>query len=138
MRSIYLLLSALLLTSCMPQTPTSATAQKSTPAVYTLNNNGDKIRWQTPRLQAGNKVFNVSTGEYGTVVGDIVVTSQALPADMLRARYKINSLSGNNYRLTPINKIDLAAEMMQLQQNEAIDVVELLVDYSRPNQAAIK
>ncbi|MEO2279675.1 hypothetical protein [Pseudoalteromonas pernae] len=137
MRSPLFLLVCLALAACNGES-NSADDQppiKSGTNIHTLDNNGDKIRWQADKLHKGVQVFNLSMQEYGVVTGDIIVVSKQLPIGELEAQFNIEQRQDSTYSLALKDEGDLAVALQQLKALPQIQIAELQIDYSPIDKA---
>ncbi|WP_158678875.1 hypothetical protein [Pseudoalteromonas sp. T1lg75] len=120
------------LAACHGDQPGKSESQSntSTQTYFTLDNNGEKIRWKGQKLLPGTRIDNLSNGEPGLVGRDFVVSSTALPIQELTANYRITHIAGDNYRLSAKATQDMATEMARLKTIPELTLVELQIDYS--------
>ncbi|WP_105201249.1 MULTISPECIES: hypothetical protein [unclassified Pseudoalteromonas] len=127
-----MLLTVTTLAACGEDEPKQSSPQPSTSAqtYFTLDNNGEKIRWRGQKLLPGTRIDNLSNGEPGLVGRDFVVTSSALPYEQLTPEYRVTHIAGDNYRLSATVTLDMAAELTRLKTMPELTLVELQIDYS--------
>ncbi|WP_462159585.1 hypothetical protein [Pseudoalteromonas sp. GB56] len=132
MRSSLFLLMCLALAACTGESSTADdhASIKSGTNIHTLDNNGDKIRWEKSELRKGVKIFNLTMQEFGVVTGEIVVVSKQLPIEELKQQYIVRQQQGASYTLVLKSESDLALALKRLRAMPQIQVVELQIDYS--------
>ncbi|MBS3797965.1 hypothetical protein [Pseudoalteromonas sp. BDTF-M6] len=118
------------LAACRNDERDQSQSTTSAQTYFTLDNNGEKIRWRGQKLLPGTRIDNLSNGEPGLVGRDFVVTSSALPYQQLTPQYTITQIAGDNYRLSATATLDMASEMARLKAMPELTLIELQIDYS--------
>ncbi|CAM2850761.1 hypothetical protein [Pseudoalteromonas distincta] len=96
-----------------------------------INSSGDKLTFKSDKLFKGGIIYNQNLKQNGVVTGTLTVTlsTNKIPSNLFEG-YKVKKLTTHNYMLLIEKNIDIVTLTKKLKNHEAIENIEISVDYS--------
>ena len=114
-----------------PQTTTKKTEELTKTSNNSVNNNGEKLTYNSEQLLKGTIVFNHANSEQGTVTGTVFITLKTEEASLaLLDTYKLKNVAEHTYSFFVDKDTDLKVVKTELEKYPEVGIVEIGVDYT--------
>ncbi|RZF90288.1 hypothetical protein EXT42_17705 [Pseudoalteromonas sp. CO302Y] len=118
-----------------PQTTTKKTEELTKTNSRSVNNNGEKLTYNSEQLVKGTIVFNHANSEQGTVTGTVFITLKTEEASLaLLDTYKLKKVAEHTYSFFVDKGTDLKVVKTELEKYPEVGIVEIAVDYTPINE----